>query len=141
MKFPYTSLVASTDYDVALAAKAGVANDTVQALARELSVSEAALWTGLALGDVRSRGEPLPADAGERVMGLARMIGVLERMRQAQTEPGPVDAAGCARWLGQWLMTPAPGLGGRTPFTLLDTVSGQMAVTRLLQQIAAGVLI
>ncbi|MFO1356707.1 MAG: MbcA/ParS/Xre antitoxin family protein [Gammaproteobacteria bacterium] len=43
-----------------------------------------------------------------------------------------------ARWLGKWIETAQPALGGRKPADLLDTPTGLDMVSRLLGSIQSG---
>lgn len=42
------------------------------------------------------------------------------------------------RWLGTWLSTPAPALGGHAPLTLLETADGRRLVGDLLGSLESG---
>jgi len=72
----------------------------------------------------------------ERVMGVARLVGLVQSMVEESGESESFDAA---QWLGQWIQVPVPALGGRTPADMLDTAAGQEEVARLLRQAQAGV--
>lgn len=77
----------------------------------------------------------LAPDEGERVLGMAKLVGQLEAMVEESGDPVGFDAAG---WLSQWLREPIPALGGARPFDLMDTMEGQTLVSRTLAQAQSG---
>jgi len=122
----------------------GVPSRLVTYLAETLGLSRERVYEMIGLarstGDrkLRSR-QPLDPDQGERVLGLARLLGQVERM----AEDAGMDGAGTegfdpGTWLASWLESPVPALGGRRPGDLLDTVEGRALVSRTLMQMQAG---
>lgn len=77
----------------------------------------------------------LSADEGERVLGMARLIGLLEKMVKDSGNPKGFDAA---HWLADWLEQPLPALAGQRPGAFMDTATGQQLVAGLLAQIQSG---
>ena len=77
----------------------------------------------------------LSTDEGERVLGIARLVGLVEKIVRESGEPKGFDAA---RWLAGWLEQALPALGGQKPGELLDTATGQQLVAGLLSQIQSG---
>lgn len=57
----------------------------------------------------------------ERVLAIAQLIGQADGMVQASGDPSGFDAA---KWLGVWLYSPHPVLGGRAPSEFMDTAGG-----------------
>jgi len=53
------------------------------------------------------------------------------------TSPG-AKGFDTARWLGEWLETPQPTLGGRRPAEMLDTPTGVAIVEKTLGALASG---
>ena len=82
-----------------------------------------------------ARDEALSPEDGERVIGIAKLIGQLEAMLQDSGRPGAFDGPA---WLSQWLREPVPSLGGSAPIGLLDTMEGQSLVSQALAQIQSG---
>lgn len=118
----------------------GVPAELLTYLAEALGISREKLYQMIGLprstGDRKVReGHRLDADQGERVLGLARLVGQVERMVAESGDSEDFDAAG---WLAAWLDDPVPALGGRRPGELLDTAEGRALVSRLLMQMQSG---
>lgn len=77
----------------------------------------------------------LSADESEKLVGLARLIGQVESIVK---DSGSSDGFKAAKWFGDWIVQPAPALGGRKPDELLDTADGREAISRLLAQMQSG---
>ena len=82
-----------------------------------------------------ARDETLSAEDGERVVGLARLVGQVEAMVQEGGDSAGFDAA---LWLAQWLREPVAALGGERPIDLLDTMEGQALVSATLARMESG---
>lgn len=79
--------------------------------------------------------EALPADQGERVLGLQRIVGQVQTMVEQSGDPTSFDAAA---WTGAWLMAPQPALGGSRALDLLGTVTGQQLLSESLSRNVTG---
>jgi putative toxin-antitoxin system antitoxin component (TIGR02293 family) len=81
--------------------------------------------------------ELLSGDANRRAFSLLRLLAqAREILRDSSAkESEGFDVAG---WLGSWLETPQPALGGRMPAELLDTEAGARAVERTLGAMRSG---
>lgn len=77
----------------------------------------------------------LPIDQGERLIGMAKLVGQVESI---VAESGNPDGFNAAKWVAQWLEKPSPALGGLKPSAFLDTVSGQEMISDLLAKIQTG---
>ena len=77
----------------------------------------------------------LPIEQGERLIGMAKLVGQVESMI---TESGNPDGFNAAKWVASWLEKPSPALGGEKPSAYLDTVSGQEMISDLLAKIQTG---
>ena len=82
-------------------------------------------------------GELLTGSGGRAALGVARLLGIARGIVENSTAPQARDFDS-ARWLGQWLETPQPALGGRKPAELIDTPTGLEVVARLLGSIESG---
>jgi len=82
-------------------------------------------------------GELVSGSGGHAAIGLARLIGKAQDMVANSTAPQASDFD-AARWLGRWIETPQPALGGRKPSELLDTPTGLDVVLRLLGALESG---
>ncbi len=84
--------------------------------------------------------ETLAIDDGERVLGLAKLVGQLETILESE---GVMDRDQARKfdsfaWMSNWLDQPLPAFGGRKPIDLLDTMEGQAMVSKALGQIQSG---
>ena len=77
----------------------------------------------------------LSQEESERILAVVRLIGQVDSMVQESGEPAGFDAP---RWIAEWLQSPHPALGGRTPGELLDTADGRGLVSDLLAQQQSG---
>lgn len=77
----------------------------------------------------------LPIEQGERLIGMAKLVGQVESMIAESGNPDGFDAA---KWVASWLKKPSPALGGEKPSAYLDTVSGQEMISDLLAKIQTG---
>jgi putative toxin-antitoxin system antitoxin component (TIGR02293 family) len=82
-----------------------------------------------------ARHQKLSSAEGERVLGLAALIGLAQRIVEESGEPEGFDAA---MWVGAWLNEPHPALGGRTPGEYFDTAEGRALVADLLARQQSG---
>lgn len=79
--------------------------------------------------------EPLPAEQGERVLGLQCIVGQIQTMVEECGDPTNFDAAA---WTGDWLTAPQPALGGRLAMEFLGTVTGLQLLSELLMKNVTG---
>lgn len=77
----------------------------------------------------------LPIEQGERLLGMAKLVGQVESI---VSESGNPDGFNAAKWVANWLEKPSPALGGEKPSAYLDTVSGQEMISDLLAKIQTG---
>ncbi|WP_114651890.1 antitoxin Xre-like helix-turn-helix domain-containing protein [Polynucleobacter necessarius] len=77
----------------------------------------------------------LPIEQGERLIGMAKLVGQVESMIAESGNPDGFDAA---KWVASWLEKPSPALGGEKPSAYLDTISGQEMISDLLAKIQTG---
>ncbi len=80
---------------------------------------------------------PITGAGGQAALGMARLLARAQQIVANSTSP---QARGfeVAPWLGEWIETPQPALGGRKPADLLDTPSGLDAVMRVLGALESG---
>lgn len=121
-------------------ARQGIPAHAVAALADALDMSREALTRDLYLPrstiarGLRERGLLGQAES-ERVLGVVRLIGQVQRMVEESGDPTGFDAA---RWTAGWLLTPVAALGGRAPMEYMDTAEGRAVVSQLLAQVQSG---
>ncbi len=120
--------------------KGGVHARMVKELLARLDIPQAAGLAALNLPAATvnrkvARDETLSVAEGERVIGMASLLGQLQAMVDGSGEADGFDAAA---WMSRWLREPAPALGGAAPVEFMDTMQGQALVSRLLAQMQSG---
>ena len=114
-----------------------------------VELEDLAAWLGLSLLELsRALGvppstirrkaknsEPLPAEQGERVLGLQSIVGQVQTMVEECGDPTNFDAAA---WTGDWLTAPQPALSGRLAMEFLGTVTGLQLLSDLLMKNVTG---
>lgn len=124
---------------LALLAKAGLRVRLASHLADEMRVQAevVAKWIGLPRADVLkpTPGKSLELDQGLRVLWMARLIGhtqaIVDRAGKSKSFNAPA-------WMGAWLQTPHPALGGVSPGDYLCLVDGPQTVSDLLARMESG---
>lgn len=120
--------------------KKGVRAQVVVDIARSMGASKEKLIRTLGLSratidrKIKSSGA-LSSDEAQRVVGMAKLVGLVETMVQQSGEPRGFDAA---KWLSRWIDQELPALGGRRPAELLDTAEGQELVADTLRRMQSG---
>jgi putative toxin-antitoxin system antitoxin component (TIGR02293 family) len=118
----------------------GVPAEAVGVIAGDMGIAKERVYATLGMPratierKTRER-QRLSADEGDRVVGLARLIGQVSDIVRQSGEPRGFDAA---HWVAAWLDRPLPALGGRRPGSLMDTAEGREIVTGLVAQIQSG---
>ncbi len=120
--------------------RGGVPASFVVDISKAMGVTKEALFNTLRLSRATidrkiANNESLPPDQGERVIGMAKLVGQVQVMVEQSGEPQGFDAA---RWVAQWLEQPSPALGGERPSTYMDTLEGQEMVSSLLARMQSG---
>lgn len=77
----------------------------------------------------------LSPEQTERVLGVARLIGEVERI---VAESGNSEGFDAGTWVADWLEQPVPALGGQKPAALMDTLSGQALVLDVVVRMQSG---
>lgn len=80
-------------------------------------------------------GESLKIDETERLLGLIALVGQVEVMIEESSNVKDFD---CAKWMGKWLVTEVPALGGVTPAQYVATLEGRRLLSRLLSASQSG---
>lgn len=139
-KWPLGSLYAMAPMGRVDLVKQGVPPEALGLLAVDMGITREQLYATLGVPratmerKVRQR-RPLNQDEGERVVGVARLIGQVEHMVRTSGDPKGFDAP---RWVAAWLDRPLPALGGTRPGTLMDTAEGREIVSSLVAQMQSG---
>lgn len=120
----------------------GMAGVLVKDLARRMGIPAQRMFAILGVPKATAEkkvaaGEMLVGAGGHAALGLVRLLGVAQAIVADSTAPEAADFD-AARWLGRWIETPQPALGGRLPADLIDTPTGHEVVARLLGAIESG---
>lgn len=120
--------------------KGGVPSRFVGSISTDMGVTKDRFvkMTGLSKATINRKianKSDLSADESERLVGLGKLIGQVESIVK---ESGSPEGFKAAKWFGDWIVQPAPALGGRKPEEFLDTSDGREAVSKLLAQIQSG---
>lgn len=120
--------------------KEGISAWVAKRLAVDLSVEQQALFSALNISTATvnrkaARREALALNEGERVVGVAKLLGQLQAMLEESGDPKGFSARA---WISVWLREPLPTLGGTRPLDLLDTMEGQALVSDALARIQSG---
>jgi len=81
--------------------------------------------------------EVLTGVANRRALNLLRLLAHAREILKDSTSAA-ADRFDVARWLGRWIETPQPALGGKKPAELLDTEIGASMVDRTLGAMRSG---
>jgi len=138
--FDYAELYRAEPADRIRLVKDGVSPGMVKRLAADLQLDQRTLLPVLNLSVATvnrkvARDEPLASDEGERVLGVAKLIGQVQAMVEDSGDPDGFDAK---TWLSAWLSRPLRALGGVRPLDLLDTMEGQALVSTTLARMQSG---
>lgn len=120
--------------------RAGIESVVLVAIAHATGRSPPELFDLLQLmhpspGTTFRKGARLTTEQSERVLAFLRLI---ERVEEMVTNGGDDRTFDAARWLGDWLTTPCPALGGQRPAVLTDTLEGYRVLDQLLAQMLSG---
>lgn len=120
--------------------KAGLPARLLTTLADDMHVTRERLyrWLGIARATANRKvkaDEVLSQDESERALGIARLVGFVEKIVAESGEPAGFDSA---RWTATWLERPNNALGGKTPGDFMDTTDGRALVAGLVAQMQSG---
>lgn len=136
----FAGLYAASAMDQVAVVKGGIAATEVARLADALKTPRESLyrWLGLPRQTVARKAKEakdLSPQEGERLLGVAKLVGQVQTMVRESGDPTGFDAAA---WMAQWLEQPLTALGGRRPAELMDTSAGQGIVSQLLARSQSG---
>jgi len=120
--------------------KAGLPARLLTTLADDMHVTRERLyrWLGIARATANRKvkaDELLSQDESERALGIARLVGLVEKIVAESGKPAGFDAA---RWTATWLEWPNNALGGKSPGDFMDTADGRALVAGLVAQMQSG---
>ncbi|RQU58762.1 antitoxin Xre-like helix-turn-helix domain-containing protein [Burkholderia cenocepacia] len=133
----------SSSADRILVIKAGVSARKVYGLASALKVPQDVIIKrlGLSKSTVSRKAQAndtLAATQGERVLGVSKLIGLVQTIVDESGDPDATKDFDAAAWLEEWLSQSNPALGGVLPSTYLDTHEGQEILGTLITQMQSG---
>lgn len=139
-KYSPTALYNATGFAYVEMVRRGVPAESLYVITENMHIPKDRLFTCLRIPrstverKIRNK-ETLSAEQSERVMGLERLVGQVEAMVAQSGNPEGFDAS---RWVGEWLDSPLPALGGAKPADYMDTMEGQKIVSNLLALSQSG---
>ncbi len=138
--FPFTEIYSAQPVDRIKLIKDGVPADYVVRISKSMGITRERLFIVLGLPKSTierkiTHNQALPTDQGERVLGIARLVGQVEMMVNESGNPEGFDAA---EWVANWITAPSPALGGVTPASYMDTSEGQELVSGLIAKMQSG---
>lgn len=122
--------------------KDGVECELLDTLATALALPKTELYPmiGIAKATAESRlrsGARVDGAPGFALISLVALLDDTQQLLADSTHPAAQSFA-AGPWLGRWLKTQQPALGGRSPSEYIATPTGQQIVRRLLGSIASG---
>jgi putative toxin-antitoxin system antitoxin component (TIGR02293 family) len=120
----------------------GLPAAVVADLARSMAVSRVRMFEMMNLPRATmekkiSDDEVLTGVANRRALNLLRLLAHASEILKDSTA-AEAEGFDVARWLGRWIETPQPALGGKRPADLLDTETGAGMVDRTLGAMRSG---
>jgi putative toxin-antitoxin system antitoxin component (TIGR02293 family) len=136
-------VMASDDMQLFEAVERGVPTSVVDLIAG--ATNEPAVWVmdliGVAPTTFKRKDEakePLPEAAGQRVMGLLRVMATLRRALDESGDPVLLAAFDQEAWMAQWLKEPLAELKHKTPAEMLRNSQGQRALAQIIERMRGG---
>ena len=118
----------------------GVPAQVLATLADDMQVTrdQVFAWAGIPRATANRKiraSAALSQDESERVLGIARLVGLVEQVVAESGMPADFDAA---TWTAGWLAQPVAALGGKSPGDFMDTADGRDLVASLIAQMQSG---
>ena len=120
--------------------KEGVPARLLITLASDMHVTRERLflWLGIARATANRKlraDELLSQDESERALGIARLVGQVDKI---VAESGNRDGFDAAQWTAAWLDEPNRALRGKSPGDYMDTADGRALVSGLVAQMQSA---
>lgn len=136
----YVALLEETPFDRIQRLKAGVPATQLSELSAAMGIPRQKLcgWVGISSATAKRRPRAnavLSVAEGERLLGVMRLVGLVEKI---VVESGNLENFDAARWAAQWLDRPNAALEGRSPGEFMDTEDGRQIVRSLISQMQSG---
>lgn len=122
--------------------RAGVRGRLLKDIAQQMDMPSSRLFTIIgvpkATAEKKAAANDVIAGAGgQAALGMIRLLGIARSIVLQSTADAACDFDS-AKWLGRWIETPQPSLGGRKPADFLDTPTGLEIVSKALGAIESG---
>ena len=122
--------------------RAGVPSLTVKALARDLNLPMGRFVQiiGAPKATVARKfaaRKNLTGSSAYSALGTIKLVEMVESILAESTHP-EAKKVNAAKWLGGWIETVQPALGGKKPADIMDTPTGMAMVSRVLGAISSG---
>lgn len=139
-KTDYLALCSFSRIDRIGMVREGLPARLLTTLAHDMHVPRERLygWLGISRATANRKvrdDQTLSQDESERALGIARLVGQVQRIVSESGEPEGFDAA---RWTAQWLGEPNAALAGKAPGEFMDTADGRALVSGLVAQMQSG---
>lgn len=123
--------------------RAGIRATELKAIAADLGIPQDRFVRifGIAQATVTrkaSRRQAMSLEDSEKIVGIAKLVGQVEIMLDQSGDPELMKDFDTPKWLGRWIESPVPALGGKRPADYMDTIEGQGMVSRLLLMMQTG---
>jgi putative toxin-antitoxin system antitoxin component (TIGR02293 family) len=120
----------------------GVQGTFIKALSKSMNLASSRVFSILGVPKATAEkkaasGELVTGRGGQSAIGMIKLLGIAQDLVENSTaaEAQGFDAA---KWLGQWIETPQPALGGLKPADIIDTPTGVSIVARVLGSLQSG---
>ena len=120
--------------------KQGVPARLLTTIANDMAITRERLylWLGIPRATANRKvkaDEVLSQDESERALGIARLVGQVEKIVGESGDPTGFDAA---KWTAAWLERPNAALGRKAPGSFMDTSDGRALISGLVAQMQSG---
>lgn len=137
-----TGLRDATPMQRVAAERQGVAARLVKDLASEMAIPAVRMFKIIGVPKATAerkaeKNEAIAGGGGQSALGVLNLLGIAQSIVAESTDDQAAQFD-VAKWLGRWIESPLPALGGRKPADLLDTPTGIDVVARLLGSLQSG---
>ena len=132
----------ATPYELIEMERAGVPSVTIKALAHDLNLPMGRFVQiiGAPKATVERKfaaRKNLTGSSAYSALGTIKLVEMVESILAESTHPD-AKKVHAAKWLGEWIETVQPALGGKKPADIMDTPTGMAMVSRVLGAISSG---
>ncbi len=137
-----TGLRDATPMQRVAAEREGVAARLVKDLASQMAIPAVRMFKIIGVPKATAerkaeKNEVIAGGGGQSALGVLSLLGIAQTIVAESTDEKAAKFD-VAKWLGRWIESPQPALGGRKPADILDTPTGIEVVARLLGSLQSG---